>query len=207
MNFKKLFYFIFTASNIFAMNICKKVFDPEFVPFYPKKYPLFNIAAGYKGNAKKILKLIRKGHDVNAINRYGETALFIACNHDNKEIVEVLLENGAHPDIYSLNDVSPIHLACDKCDLEIVKLLIEANANLNIKICRDEITPLMVVCGYYNHSKFSKEEIRKEIVELLLTAGVQVNERNLQGLTALAIAKQNGYKKIVRILEINGAQE
>jgi ankyrin repeat protein len=79
----------------------------------------------------------------------------------------------------------------------IVAFLLENGANINDKEVRDTIdqTPLIVAA----------DGGCKDIVEMLLEAGANIEHRNDQGETALIAAAQNGHKEIVQMLLDAGA--
>jgi ankyrin repeat protein len=79
----------------------------------------------------------------------------------------------------------------------IVAFLLENGANINDKEVRDTIdhTPLIVAA----------DGGCKDIVEILLEAGANIEHRNDQGETALIAAAQNGHKEIVQMLLDAGA--
>lgn len=54
----------------------------------------------YSGNLNIVELLLRtKKVDINAQNKFGETALHLAGEREYLEIVKLLLENGAHVDL------------------------------------------------------------------------------------------------------------
>ena len=79
----------------------------------------------------------------------------------------------------------------------VVAFLLENGANINDKEVRDTIdqTPLIVAA----------DGGCKDIVEMLLEAGANIEHRNDQGETALIAAAQNGHKEIVQMLLDAGA--
>jgi ankyrin repeat protein len=54
--------------------------------------------AAEKGHTKIVQLLLEKGADVNAKNKYGETALMYAAENGHTETVQLLLEKGARYD-------------------------------------------------------------------------------------------------------------
>lgn len=63
---------------------------------------LFNaIEAGQKDLVET---LIRKGANVNAYSRIGLTPLLVAVNHGNKQLIGILLDNGATPDVSNVRE-------------------------------------------------------------------------------------------------------
>src|SRR3989339_601373 len=113
---------------------------------------------------KDFLKNNREKEIINAQNSYGKTPLYQACSKNYKDIVKLLLENGANPNIPNKDKETPLYWACAKGNLEIVKLLLEKDADVNIANKNRE-TPLYPACylGYL------------DIVELLLKKGAKVN--------------------------------
>src|SRR5258708_14919379 len=55
-------------------------------------------AAG-RGDAATVRRLLAEGVEVNAKTRYGATALFFACDKARLEVVSLLLEKGADPNV------------------------------------------------------------------------------------------------------------
>ncbi|XP_052067759.1 uncharacterized protein LOC127707249 [Mytilus californianus] len=75
----------------------------------------------------------------------GESPLFIACQKNHKEIVQILIDNEA--DINKCRDdgLSPLSVACQKNHKEIVKLLLDNKADTNLQAA-DGTSPLFVAC-------------------------------------------------------------
>ena len=62
-----------------------------------------------------------------------ETALAITSFNGNKEIVEMLLQKGADPNVYDDMGIAPIIGAARQNRAEIIELLIKNKADVNIK--------------------------------------------------------------------------
>jgi len=105
-------------------------------------------AAKYNCVAVSRLLVSRYKVDVNARCErgvsFGWAPLQIACvhddsqdSHDNLEIVKILLEHGADPNIYSLyipdNKHTPLHISCKHGGLGMVKLLLQYGADIQTK--------------------------------------------------------------------------
>ncbi|MFQ3887056.1 MAG: ankyrin repeat domain-containing protein [Rickettsia conorii subsp. raoultii] len=84
--------------------------DPEIydtlIEVEDNRTPL-SIAAS-AGNANIVQELIEQGHDVNAKDEKGNTALFYAST---KEIAKILLDKGASSEVEHEYLYSPIHYA------------------------------------------------------------------------------------------------
>lgn len=68
-------------------------------------------------------------HLLNSKNVYGQTPLYVACKYGNLNIVKLLLEKGASPDIKSLvdeyNEESNLQVAARWKHFEVSKHLLE----------------------------------------------------------------------------------
>jgi ankyrin repeat protein len=86
-------------------------------------------AAARKGDAAAVKAFLDKGTDVNARTQYGATALSYASDKGHVEVVKLLLERGADPDVKdTFYGATPMSWAAPKGHVEIVRLLIEKGA-------------------------------------------------------------------------------
>ncbi len=84
------------------------------------------IQATREGNLAKVKSALAAGVDVNSTTDYGATALFFACDRGNLEIVEVLLDNGADPNIKdTFYKATPMTWAQSKGHKEIIIRLLK----------------------------------------------------------------------------------
>lgn len=119
----------------------------------------------------------------------GTSALHKASWKGHVDIVKLLLNNGADPNILSRDNSTPLSEASYGGHTEIVKLLLEKEADVNIA-SNDGSTPLMGA----SHNGFI------EIVKLLLDKDANVNATDDYGYTALYNASSNRHKTIVELL-------
>lgn len=117
-------------------------------------------------------------------------ALHSAVYDNNKEMVELLITNGADVNKANNDGWTPLYCAVWNNRKEIAELLIAKGADVN-KATINSRTPLH--SAVYNNSK--------EIVELLLLHGADVNKVDDKGKTLLQIAEEKKYIDIVAILE------
>jgi Ankyrin repeats (3 copies)/Domain of unknown function (DUF3471) len=92
-------------------------------------------AAARKGDAATVQRLLDEGVDVNTKFRYGVTALFYACDHGHVDVVKVLLDRGADPNVKdTFYGMTPLTMAVSPAQrkrpehTEIAKLLIKKGA-------------------------------------------------------------------------------
>jgi ankyrin repeat protein len=130
-----------------------------------------------EGNTEAVKQAVANGVDVNAKNNDGCTALFIAANRRNKEVVELLISEGADVSVKTtVGRFTPLHEVRSK---EIAELLINNGADVNAKN-GNGWTPL--------HS--AALDSYRNIIELLIEHGADVNAKNSNGGTPLDAAIQ-----------------
>jgi ankyrin repeat protein len=116
-----------------------------------------------------------------------------AENGDLNEVKRQLSENSAIINTKDKEGDTAILKACRNCNnTNIVAFLLENGAEINDKKYRDSIgqTPLIIAA----------QTGCKDIVELLLLAGADIEHRNDQGENAFISATQEGHIDVVRIL-------
>ncbi|EAL67981.1 hypothetical protein DDB_G0278759 [Dictyostelium discoideum AX4] len=85
---------------------------------------------------------------INSINSHGQPALFIACSYGNVECVDLLLENGADPNIKDKYGSTMLHESLNFKHYEIVKKLVLCGANVNEKMSVfPQSTPLHIAAS------------------------------------------------------------
>ena len=178
------------------------------------------IDAAYKGNLKKVRKLLEAGADVNTKDEDraydditsgdGYTALIHASNKGHTEIVEALLEAGADINVKSRDGFTALILASLWDNTEVVKALLEAGADVNVKdkIGGTALTAassewMTVIFG--NTASFVASVQGYGTVKALVEAGADVNVKSVDGYTALISASGNGYTDMVKALLEAGA--
>ena len=163
----------------------------------------FLIEAAGAGDLEMVKTLLELGADVNVVSdavyesepfSESDTALQTAVINGYPEIIRILLEAGADP---NLNN--PLFIAVYNEDEDLVRLLIKHRARIE--------TP----CGSGNDGRVESVLIHAcrygatEIVQLLMDEGADVNARDYQGDTALTDAAKFGHKEIVMALIGKGA--
>ena len=134
------FYAIDAQSNIFDIARKGTVNDIEIL--YNKTPDIINnkndrgytpfMLACYYNNEAVVRFLVDKVKNINGTSAYG-SPLMAATVKGYVNIVRLLLEKKANPDITDAKNTTAIHYATLFQNIEIVKLLINAKANYNIK--------------------------------------------------------------------------
>lgn len=144
------------------------------------------------GKEKIISLLIEKGADINAANiMFGDTPLHEAINIRNKQIVSLLIEKGADINKRNKSGATPLFLASG-ASADIAFLLIKKGADIKIKNKRGEQAIFRAVQGG-----------NKELVELMLSRGIDPKARDKDGFTLLHVASISS-KALVELLISKG---
>ena len=178
-----------------------------------------HVAAG-RGHTKIVELLLAKKADVNAKDNQGATPLWYAKNGvifsfsafgkltkgakrvwdaknpGCKEIVELLRKQGGKEEAPVLS----LHEAAAVGDIEQVKSLISKGADVNAMDDRLDGTPMHLAAFYY----------QRQVVELLIANGANVNAKNKWDRTPLHVAirryPHRGHTEIVELLRKHGAK-
>lgn len=116
------------------------------------------------------------------------TALILAIFDERPAIVELLLKQGANPNLQESTFGSALVVACRKNSLPIVSLLLQKNASTKLTDKNGQTALHWAVLRN-----------NKEVVVQLLLAKSPVNTKDNFGRTPLMIAKQSGLSSIVKL--------
>lgn len=154
-------------------------------------------AAGH-GDIAAVKSLLDQGADVNAKDRHGVPALWLASKMNHPDIVRQLLERGADVNakdrdgVTALMAASSFALSGGKRD--VVRQLLEKGADVDAKD-KSAVTALIYAAG----------EDDPDVVRLLLDKGADVNAKDKDGKTALIWASKYGQLEHVSPLLDKGA--
>ncbi|CAM2065974.1 Ankyrin repeat domain-containing protein [Sulfidibacter corallicola] len=132
----------------------------------------------------QVYKLLRRGADPNAVNRFGDTALIWAASQGQADIVQALLEAGADPDKYGSYRRTPLHWAASANHLGVAQLLIHGKARVDA-VSEKLRTPLLVAAHKGN----------TEMVTYLLEQGADPRLSDQYGNNALILAIEGGFRE------------
>ena len=130
--------------------------------------------AAKEGNIEAVKQHLANGADVNAKDD-GWTPLHNAAGYSTKEMVELLISNGANVNVKNEDEWTPLHDAASK---EVAELLIAKGADMDAKD-KDNWTPLHKA-AFGGHM---------EIVELLIAEGADVNAKGEDEWTPLNLTQ------------------
>jgi len=86
-----------------------------------------------RGDVQIVLALLGQGADVDARDRYGNTALMLAAHAGQREVVETLIAHRADLNITAKFGLSALMLALVAGHAEIAHLLAKAGADLSVR--------------------------------------------------------------------------
>jgi ankyrin repeat protein len=93
--------------------------------------PLWFAAQGPKlNNAAAAQVLINAGADVNAVCEHGTTAAHLACSWGHKELLKLLFDSGANPDIQDKDGMTPEMVARKGYSWQLTKISDEQRAGV-----------------------------------------------------------------------------
>ena len=144
----------------------------------------------------KIKSLIQSGTPVNGRDKSGETPLVIAAKTDRNDIVRTLLEGGADVNLRNGNDETPLMHAALNSQIDNVQTLLDAKADPNAAVSKSGTTPLMKVLESY----YGDEDSHQTIVDMLIKAGADVNQKDKDGETVLHKAASKDQHAVLKTL-------
>lgn len=142
-------------------------------------------------DASLSLRLIEAGFDVNHQNSCGASMLHISTIVGNESLVTLLLSKSANPNVPNWQGESPAYMAAQWGEDDILVKLLKAGADPNYAAGELAYSPLMIAVLNKHHST----------VEILIEHGAELDYTNKKGISAVSIARENGYRKLQAALE------
>ncbi|XP_036454240.1 death-associated protein kinase 1 [Colossoma macropomum] len=161
----------------------------------PNKHgtPPLLIAAGC-GNVQIIDVLMRKGAEIQALDKSGANAIYYASRHGHVETLKFLHEKKCPLDIQDKSGETALHVAARYGNVDVVQYLCSIHANPDLTD-REHETPLHCA-AWHGYSA---------VARALCEAGCDVNARNREGESSLLTASARGFRDIVECLLEHGA--
>ncbi|XP_058454154.1 uncharacterized protein LOC131432097 [Malaya genurostris] len=147
-------------------------------------------------NAKKVIEILLKHEQATEMlrtsNRWGQTALHLAAESDNCELVNLLIERGASVMAKDTNGKIPLHIAIENEAKKVIEILLKHKQATKMLRTSDFFgqTALNLAIFYGNY----------EIVNILIEHGASVMAKDKYGRIPLHIAIEKKAKKVVEIL-------
>lgn len=169
----------------------------------PSKYTPLTEAA-YNGYFAAVKLLVENGADINLPGMHGHTPLTAAINSTNykttpliaSQIALYLIEHGAdiNKPTTGYSDEVPLYFAINRNQIQLAKKLIESGAVVNITGKTYEYSLLATAINR------DKNDSHKEIIELLLQKGADINyqPKNHQTATPMSAAVRTGNNKLAK---------
>lgn len=175
----------------FALLFCKNILNAAHntktkISAYKKIVELINACTTNRPEA--VRTLLKKGANVNG-SQQGISALHVAAEHNNLEIVKILIANKADINFPDIKGWSPLHRACSKNYIDIAEFLLSQKANIN-QVNIYGYTPFHLAC-FHGHLETAK---------LLVQNGCDINIKNNMKFTPIRTACQMGHIEIVKFL-------
>jgi ankyrin repeat protein len=124
----------------------------------------------------------------------GATPLIRAAANDDKEVVKLLLDNGADPTLYMADRQTPIHAvlagrAPERDALELIKVFHDAGTDVNVVAL---VVHMEEVRGG-SALHYAVRKRYKKVIEQLASFGIDMNLKDQDGLTALDYTQSRGF--------------
>ncbi|CAM9138380.1 unnamed protein product [Ectocarpus sp. 8 AP-2014] len=163
-----------------------KSFDtnlPNDVHAYPLHYAVLS------GSLRMVAILVNHRAFVDCTDSSKNTPLMIACEEEDHDIAELLLDRGASTMTQDARGNKPIHFAVKSRAQACLRRLLSSGADVNAVNHMNE-TPLFVACKSGFHG----------VSSTLLRAGADPEKRNKFGTSPLDEASSNGSSSLVELL-------
>ncbi|KAM9393101.1 histone-lysine N-methyltransferase EHMT1a isoform 2-T4 [Pholidichthys leucotaenia] len=190
------------------------------------KFPARQLYLSAKqGDLQKVIQLLVDGKDPNFVmgNQNKQTPLHVAAAEGHQEVCHMLVQAGANLDMFDEEQRTPLMAACENNHLDTVKYLIRAGATVSHKDIRGfTCLHLAAKLGHYDiiHHLLSKaskfincqdnggwtpitwatEYKHKDLVQLLLSRGADVNVRDKEENVCLHWAALSGCDDVAQAL-------
>ena len=146
--------------------------------------------AAERGNVDIIQRVLSNFMvDINFMTELHGSPLIRAVRNGHKDVVNLLLDGGAEPNLAHKNGKTPLQYAAQQGHKYVVQLLLDRGAEINMADQRG-LTPLhwAAINGH------------TEVVQLLFDRGAELNIAAQNGVTLLHCAASKGHKEVVQLL-------
>jgi len=178
------------------------------------------------GDLDFVKMLVESGIDVNGVGARGFTPLMSAANNEEPEVIKYLLSKGADVN-QSYQGWTALIEAADEGSLECMKVLLNAGADVNycewgggrtaitmaasegflqcFKLLQENGADINGVGASLPPLHMAAAEDKTHIIKYLITQGVDINKKDIEGRTALMFAVAEGQEHAAKLLIQAGA--
>jgi len=137
------------------------------------------MSAAAAGNVRRVNALLDKGIDVNVTYLRnespwsGKTALMVAAEHGQSEVIQALVRRNANVNLKHYSDLTALMLAAGGGYTDAVRVLLAAGADPNavgFYFHYGDFTPLMFAIR-------SKSEKKLQVIDALIAGGAELNSK------------------------------
>jgi ankyrin repeat protein len=128
---------------------------------------------------KLVEYLLSKGADIHKVNKNGLTALHFAAMYGDQSLIETLITKGAKVNQLTQNGNTPLMLTAQQGNLEAAKTLLNNGAFVEHQN-NTQNTALTII------GSIPKKNFNRELLDLLLDRGADLNHLNKEGIGILA---------------------
>ncbi|MFZ4538069.1 ankyrin repeat domain-containing protein [Propionivibrio sp.] len=144
-----------------------------------------------RGDAPAAINLIKRGVDINTVDRTGNTLLIQSVRRDVPDLFDYLMQRRARLNVRNRNGETALSIAAYTGKLPYVQRLVEAGAEVNFYGW-----PPLAYAAFNGHLA---------IVDYLLKHGAEINATTENGSTALFFAARFGHREVIELLLKNKA--
>jgi ankyrin repeat protein len=161
--------------------------------------PLLACAGAYEDMEEAVIRkdvdsaigLLKRGMDVNTVDRQGNTLLIQAIRGDVPGLIDYLMKNRARINTRNKNGETALSIAAYTGNFPCVKRLVEAGAEINFYGW-----PPLTYAAYNGHL---------DVADYLIKHGAEVDAKTENGSSALFFAARFGHIDVVKLLLANRA--
>ncbi len=177
-------FLIIVGAACFIWLLFQIIINNELLKYETEPNSIYRAAE--KGDTKRIAEILKKNPElVNTLNKAGLTPLHYAALENHVDVAKILLSMGADIEAKRLGGFTPLHDAIYRKHKDISEFLIAHGAKI--------------------HGEMSEAYIDKEMVQLLLDLGADVNQRDERDISPIDQAVMCGSIDVLKLLLDHGA--
>ena len=158
---------------------------------------LIHYASG-NGRLNIVKCLVKHGANINAKDHTGKQPVHIACRNGHKDVLKYLLSKNGNASCEDKDGEKPIHKAIRGGNKDIIAHLLKCKAGVTIQDTRYD---------KWQSIHIASEDGSKEMVDLCITKGADINAETADGRTALDIASDARQSEVEMFLRGKGGKE